>query len=85
MHLQIKTYLRKMSESRKFRKKNNAKLTQAAYFFFSKNLYFIEKITISFFNFQYKNKNIYQFHTFTLKNSFKNMSEISELRFQNTL
>ena len=37
------------------------------------------------FNLFYKNNYYYKFHAFMIKNTFKNMSESGEFRFENSL
>ena len=78
----IKTDTKTTSESREFRCENNSKLAQDAYFgIFT---VFSGKQN-SFPLFCYKNRNIFQFNTYTKESDFGSMSKIGKFRFENTL
>ena len=46
---------------------------------------FIEKLNAFFLFISYKNSNTNQFHVFTIKNGFENMSKSYELRLESNL
>ena len=79
----IKTDIRNVSKLGVFRGENDSKSAQRVQFFFLlEKILRLKKMRKCYSIFYHKNRNTYQFHAFTIKNDFQNISGSDEFRFR---